>query len=92
MDAVHEPFVRNTTPIRTVHYRVLLYINGAQRRRSKHRMTFYNNRSLEIAGRKSIETVMRTRRRFWPRTFIGMNGGRLLKRIVFVNLEGPMRR
>ena len=75
----------------TVHHRVLLCIIGAKRKRPDHRMTSYN-RALEITGRESIETTLRTRRLLWAGTLLRMSGGRLPKRIVFGNLEGAVRR
>ena len=77
--------------LRTVHHRVLLCIIEAQRKRPDHRMTSYN-RALEITGRESIETTLRTRKRLWAGTLLRMSGGRLPKRIVFGNLEGAVRR
>ena len=47
--------------LRTVHHRVLLRINGTQRKRLEHRMTSYN-RALQITRCESIETTLRTRR------------------------------
>ena len=84
-------FQEHYAKLRTVHHRVLLRIIGAQRKRSDHRMTLYN-RALEITGRESIETTLRTRRPLWAGTFIRMSDGRLPKRIVFGNLEGAVRR
>ena len=77
--------------LRTVHHRVLLHIIGAKRKRPDHRMTSYN-RALEIAGCESIDTTLRTRRLLWTETLLQMSGRRLLKRIVFGNLEGAVRR
>ena len=77
--------------LRTVHYRVLLRIIGAQLKRPHHRMTSYN-RALEKTGCESIETTLRTRRILWAGTLLQMSGGRLLKRLVFGNLEGAVRR
>ena len=78
--------------LRTVHHRVLLRIIGAQRKRPDHRMTSYN-RALEITRCESSETTLRTRRLFlWAGTLLRMSGGRLLKRIMFGNLEGAVRR
>ena len=77
--------------LRTVHHRVLLRIIRAQRKTPNHRMTSYN-RPLEITGRESIETTLRTRRFLWAGTLLRMSGGRLPKRIVFGNLEGAVRR
>ena len=77
--------------LRTVHHRVLLRIIGAQRKRPDHRMTSYN-RALEITRCESIERTLRTRRLSWAGTLIRMSGGRLLKRIMFGNLEGAVRR
>ena len=54
-------------------------------------MTSYN-RALEITGRESIETTLRTRRIVGAGTLLRMSGGRLPKRIVFGNLEGAVRR
>ena len=54
-------------------------------------MTSYN-RGVEITRCESIETALRTRRLLWTETLIGMNGGRLPKRVVFGNLEGAVRR
>ena len=70
--------------IRTIYYR-------AQRKRRDHRMTSYN-RAFEIIQCESIETTLRTRRRFWAGAFIRFSGGRQPKRIVFGNLEGAVRR
>ena len=58
----------------TVHYRVLLRIIGAQRKRQDHRMTSYN-RALEITRCESIETTLRTRILLWAGTLIRMSGG-----------------
>ena len=77
--------------LRKVNHRVFLRIIGAQRKRPDHRMTSYN-RALEITRCKNIETTLRTRRLLWAGTLIRMSGGRLLKRIVFGNLEGGVRR
>ena len=77
--------------LRTVHHRVLLRIIEAQRKRPDHRMTSYN-RTLEITGCESIETTLRTRRLLWAGMLLRMSGGRLPKRIMFVNLEGAVRR
>ena len=77
--------------LRTVHYRVLLRIIGAQHKRPDHRMTSYN-RALEITGCESIETTLRTRRLLWAGTLLRMSGGRLPKQIVFGNLECAIRR
>ena len=77
--------------LRTVHYRVLLRIIGAQRKRPDHRMISYN-RALEITRCESIETTLRTRRLLWTGTPLRMSGGRLPKRIMFGNLEGAVRR
>ena len=60
--------------LRTVHHRVLLCIIGAQRKRPDHRMTSYN-RALEITGRESIETTLRTRNLLWAGTLLRMSGG-----------------
>ena len=46
--------------LRAVHYRVLLRIIGAQRKRPDYRMTSYN-RALEITQCENIETMLRTR-------------------------------
>ena len=75
--------------LRTVHYRVLLCIIGAQRKRPDHRMTSYN-RALEIIGCETIETTLRARRFLWAGTLLRMSGGRLPKRIMFGNLEGAV--
>ena len=79
------------TKLRTVHYRVLLRIIGAQRKTLDDRMTSYN-RALQIIRCESIETTLRTRRLLWAGTPLRMNGGRLPKRIMFGNLEGAVRR
>ena len=71
--------------LRTVHFRILLRIIGAQRKRPDHWMTLYNC-ALEMSGCESIETTLRTRSLLWARALIRMNGGRLPKRIMLVNL------
>ena len=68
--------------LRTVHDRVLLRINGAQRKRTDHWMSSYN-RALEITRCESIEIMLRTRKRLRAGALIRMGGGRLPKRIVF---------
>ena len=56
-------------------------------------MTESNRTRLEMIRCESIETTLRTRRLFlWAGALIRMSGGRLLKRIVFGNLEGAVRR
>ena len=77
--------------LRTVHHLVLLRLIGAQRKRPDHRMTSYN-RAFEITWCEGIETALRTRRLLSAGTTIRMSGGRLLKRIMFGNLEGAVRR
>ena len=78
--------------LRTVHHRILLRIIGAQHKKPDHRMTSYN-RALEITRCESIETTLCTRSLLWAGTLIQISGGRLpKKRIVFENLEGPVRR
>ena len=91
MDAVRGPFpgTLRQSPHRTPPS--LLRIIGAQRKRPDYRMTSYN-RALEITGCESIETTLRTRRLLWARTLLRMSGGRLLKRIIFGNLECAVRR
>ena len=89
MDAVREPFARNTAPNSAPG--VFLRIIGTQRKRPDHRMTSYK-RALEITGCEGIETTLRTRRLLWAGTLIRMSGGRLPKRIVFGNLEGGVRK
>ena len=79
------------TKTRTVHYRVLLRIIGAQRKTPDHRITSYNC-ALEITRCESIETTLRTRRPLWAGTLLRMSGGRLSKRLMFGNLEGAVRR
>ena len=74
-----------------VHHRVLLRIIGAQRKRPDHRMTSYN-RALEITRFETIETTLRTRIFWGAGTLLRMGGGRLPIRIMFGNLEGPVRR
>ena len=74
-----------------VHHRVLLRIIGAQHKIPDHWMTAYN-RALEITRCESIEITLRTRSLLWPGTLIRMSSGRLLKRIMFGNLEGAVRR
>ena len=54
-------------------------------------MTSYN-RALEITRCKFIKTTLRTRRLLWAGMLIGMRGGQLPEGIVFVNLEGAVRR
>ena len=54
-------------------------------------MTSYNC-ALEITRCESIETMLRKKRLLWVRTLIRMSGERLPKQIVFVNLEGAVRR
>ena len=39
-----------------------------------------------------LRILLRTRRLLWAGALIRMSGGRLLKRIVFENLEGALRR
>ena len=77
--------------LRTVHHRVLLRTIGAQRKRPDHRMTSYN-RALEITGCESIETTLRTRILLRSGMLLRLGGGRLLKRIMFGNLGGAVRR
>ena len=80
----------HSAKLRTVHHRVLLRINGAQRKRPDHRMTSY--RALEMTRCESIETTLRTRRLLWAGTLLRMSGGWLPKQIMFGNLEGAVRR
>ena len=80
----------HSAKLRTVHQRVLLRINGAQRKRPDHRMTSY--RALEMTRCESIETTLRTRRLLWAGTVLRMSGERLPKQIMFGNLEGAVRR
>ena len=77
--------------LRAIHYRVLLRITGAQRKRPDYRITSYN-RALEITRCESIETTLGTRILLWAGALIRMSGGRLPKRIMFGNLEGAVRR
>ena len=70
---------------------LLLRIIGAQRTRPDHWMTSYK-RALEITRCESIETTLCTSRLLWAGTLLRMSGGRLPKRIMFGNLEGPVRR
>ena len=82
-----EPYAK----LRIVHHRVLLRIIGVQCMRPDHRMTSYS-RTLKITRCESMETTLRTRRRLWAGTLIRISGGRLLKRIMFGNLEDAVRR
>ena len=77
--------------LRTVHHRVLLRIIGTQRKKPDHQMTL-ENRALEITVCENIETTSRTKILLCAGTLLRMSGGRLLKRIVFGNLEGAVRR
>ena len=52
-------------------------------------MTLYN-RAIEISGCESTDDV--ANEKTFVGTLIRMSGGRLLKRIVFGNLEGAVRR
>ena len=96
MDAVRDPFTRNTTPNSAPYSTESCLVSSwhstrAQRKRPDHRMTSYNS-DLEITGCESIETTLQTRRLLWAGTLVRMSSERLPKRIVFGNLEGAVRR
>ena len=75
----------------TVHYRILLRIIGAHRKRLGHRMTSYN-RAREITRCENIETALRTKILLWTGALIRMTSGRLPKRVISGNLKGAVRR
>ena len=61
MDAVRGPFARNTTPNSAPYTTESCIVSsGHSARDPDHRMTSYN-RALEITGRESIETTLRTK-------------------------------
>ena len=70
-----------------VHYRVLLHLIAAQRKRTDHGI-----RAFEITAREDVETTVRTRRLWWVGTLIRMSDGRLPERFVFGNLDGVGKR
>ena len=51
---------KHYSKLRTLHYRVLLLIIGAQLKSPDHRMTSCNNHALDTTGYESIETTVHT--------------------------------
>ena len=74
--------------LRTVHHRVLLRILGAWCRAQDLRFLSYAE-ALQRTGCESIETTVHTRRLQWVGALIRMDGGRLPKRVMFGEMEGP---